>query len=226
MRKPSVMTAPVAEMVTLIRANTRASPVPLVPELTMHVASAITPLWSATEATFAQNVMAPPFWAFAWPGGQALARFVLDGHAKVKGRRVLDFAAGGGLIALAAARAGAARVVAAEIDPIAEVAIALNGRLNRLQIETSHQDIVGQALSDVDFVLAGDVFYERPLTSHILPWLRHLAATGKTVLIGDPGRAYLPSDGIEPLATYVVPTDIELEDKSSKETTVWKLLPR
>lgn len=214
----------VGDMVGLIRDQTRPESAPLTPELKMHMASAITPLWRATEATLEKTGMPPPYWAFAWPGSQAIARLVLDSPALVRGRRVLDFAAGGGLIAMACARMGAARVIAVDIDPIAEVALALNAKLNRLAIQTSHHDIVGQALREIDLVLAGDVFYERALAQRILPWFHQLAKAGKTVLVGDPGRAYLPSTGIEPIATYTVPTSMELEDRETKDTTVWKVL--
>ena len=216
--------ADIDDITALIRSRTRIDTAPLVPTINLHLATALTPLWQATESTLATTGMPPPFWAFAWPGGQAVARLLLDRPDLVRGRRVLDFAAGGGLIALAAAQCGAARVMAADLDPIAKVAIALNATLNGLAINVSLHDLVGRRLSDVDVVLAGDVFYERPFSAHILPWFRLLARCGKTVLIGDPGRAYLPKDGIEPVDSYTVPTDVELEDCALKETTVWRLL--
>lgn len=215
----------VGDMVGLVRDNTRIEAPPLTPELSMHMATAITPLWQTTEAALQKSGIAPPYWAFAWPGSQALARLVLDNAALVNGRRVLDFAAGGGLVALACARMGANRVIAADIDPIAEVAQALNAKLNRVTVETTHHDLIGQAMREIDLVMAGDIFYERPLAARVLPWLRLLAKAGKRVLVGDPGRAYLPTSGVEPIATYTVATSVELEDQESKQTTVWKVLP-
>jgi predicted nicotinamide N-methyase len=192
-----------------------------VPDITLQLATEITPIWQATEAWLAARNVAPPFWAFAWPGSQALARMVLDQPGLVAGARVLDFAAGCGLAAIAAARAGAAHVTAAEIDPMARAACALNAAANHVAIATAG-DVVG---SDAGWhtVLAGDVCYEAPMTRHVLPWLRSLAARGAAVWLADPGRAYLPRDGLVPHARFAVPTSRELEDRELREVTVYRL---
>jgi predicted nicotinamide N-methyase len=206
-----------------IRSQTAVATPPLVPEIRLHLASEVTPLWQATEAAMDAVNLPPPYWAFAWPGGQALARYVLDRPDIIAGRRVLDFAAGCGIAGLAAMRAGAASVTAAEIDPVACVAIELNARLNDVAIHCCADDIVGGALA-WDVVLAGDVCYERPMAERIIPWLRRLAATA-TVLLADPGRAYRPDTGLVEQARYTVPTSRDLEDKESRETVIWRLLP-
>jgi len=194
----------------------------LVPEIELYLASEITPIWQASEEWLAARNIEPPFWAFAWPGSQALARLILDGAIPVAGKRVLDFAAGGGLAAIAAARAGAAEVEAAEIDPLAIAATRLNAAHNGVTVQASTADVVGQPCR-WDTVLAGDVCYEAPMTGHIMPWLRGLAAQGAAVLLADPGRAYLPRAGLVPVARFSVPTTRELEDRESREVTVYRL---
>jgi predicted nicotinamide N-methyase len=205
-----------------IRANTVLSRAPLVPEIALHLASEITPIWQASEAWLEREGLAPPFWAFAWPGGQALARHILDHPDQVAGRRVLDFAAGGGIAAIAAGRAGAASVEAAEIDPLAAAAIRLNAQANAVTVTALAADLVGQACR-WDLILCGDVCYEAPMTGHILPWLR-LVAREAEVWIADPGRAYLPSDGVAPFAHFAVPTTLELEDRTERRVTLFRLL--
>jgi len=214
-----------AEMARFIVANTTVAAPPLTPQLRVYQATQITPLWQATEQMLEETGLPPPFWAFPWAGGQAVARLALDDPGLVRGRAVLDFGAGNGLIAIAAERMGARRVVAADVDPFAEIAQHLNARLNRVAIETTRHDLTGNPLREIDVVLAGDVLYERPTARRIVPWLRGLVAAGKTVLFGDPGRAYLPQDGLEPVAAFSIPTPIELEDREIRETTVWRLLP-
>lgn len=211
-------------MESFIRANTAIAQPSLVPEVRLHMATEVTPLWEATEATLALINLPPPYWAFAWPGGQAVARLVLDHPELVAGRRVLDFAAGSGLVAIAAARAGAAAVTALEIDALALAVIRLNAELNGVAVEALGEDLVGRALPAFDVVLAGDVCYERPMADRVTPWLRALAAAGKTVIMGDPGRAYVPDSGLEALGRYAVPTSLELEDRVVRETTVWRVL--
>ena len=206
-----------------IRAHTTLAHPALVPELTLWSATEITPLWQATEAWLAARDLAPPFWAFAWPGGQALARHVLDHPETVAGRRVLDFAAGCGVAAIAAARAGAAAVEAADIDPLAAAAIALNAAANSVAVGVLAEDVVG-APGRWDLILCGDVCYEAPMTRHILPWLRRMAATAE-VWVADPGRAYLPRAGLAPFARYAVPTTTELEDRSERTVTIARLSP-
>lgn len=207
-----------------LRTHTAIARPPLVPEVALHLATEITPIWRATEAWLAEEGIEPPFWAFAWPGSQALARLVLDRPALVAGRRVLDFAAGCGLAAIAAALAGAASVEAAEIDPLAAAATRLNAALNGVAVTALAEDVVGQPVR-WDTVLAGDVCYEAPMTRHILPWLRSLAAGGAEVLLADPGRAYLPRDGLEAVATWRVPTSRELEDREERVVTIHRVLP-
>ncbi len=206
-----------------VAANTNIAHAPLVPEIALHLATEITPIWQATEAWLEREGLAPPFWAFAWPGSQALARHVLDNQHLVRGRRVLDFAAGGGLAALACARAGAAQVEAVEIDPLAVEAMRLNAALNGLEIDTLCVDLVG-AQNRWDLILCGDVCYEAPMTRHILPWLQALAQTAQ-VWIADPGRAYLPEAGLVQFAVYDVPTTLELEDRSMRTTRLLRLEP-
>lgn len=208
-----------------VRAQTALAAPPLVPEIRLHLASEVTPLWQATEATLQETGLAPPYWAFAWPGGQALARHLLDHPDLAAGRRVLDFAAGSGLAAIAAARAGAVIAEAAEIDPLACAAIALNAEANAVRVECRAADLVGTA-AGWDLVLAGDVCYERPMAERVAAWLRDLAGAGATVLMGDPGRAYLPSAGLAEVARFRVPTSRELEDRTERETVVWRVLPR
>lgn len=205
-------------------AHTTIARAPLVPEIALHLASEITPIWQATETWLKERNIEPPFWAFAWPGGQATARLLLDEPSRVAGKRVLDFAAGCGIAAIAAAMAGAAMVEAAEIDPLALAAVRLNAALNGVEVATPHGDIVGAA-NRWDVILAGDVCYEAPMTAHILPWLRGLAAAGAEVLLADPGRAYLPREGLEPISRHAVPTTLELKDRTLRAVTLFRLLP-
>lgn len=207
-----------------IRSNTAICHAPLVPEIALHLATEITPIWQASEAWLGAHGIEPPFWAFAWPGSQAMARLILDEPARVAGRRVLDFAAGCGLAAIAAARAGAARVEAAEIDPLACAATRLNAALNGAAVTVLEGDLVGAACR-WDTVLAGDVCYEAPMTRHILPWLRGLAASGAEVWLADPGRAYVPTEGLAAIARFTVPTTRELEDRETRAVTLHRLLP-
>jgi predicted nicotinamide N-methyase len=203
-----------------IAAHTVLARPPLVPEIALYLATEITPIWQASEAFLAQANIDPPFWAFAWPGGQALARYILDNPALVRGKRVLDFAAGGGIAAIACAMAGAALVEAAEIDPMAAAATALNADANGVAVTALTVDLVG-APCRWDLILCGDVCYEAPMTGHILPWLRCMTATA-TVWIADPGRAYLPGD-MTALATYDIPTSRELEDLEMRRTVLYRL---
>ncbi len=214
-----------ADPTDFVRANTVVAAPPLVPEIRLHLTSEITPLWHATEATLAQAQLPPPYWAFAWAGGQALARHILDHPELVRGRAVLDFGAGSGLVAIAAAKSGA-QATAAEIDPFAAAAIALNAALNGVGISIERRDVIGREPAPWEIVLAGDMCYERPLAERLTRWLRSLAARGVTVLLGDPGRAYLPAEGLEALARYEVPTPLELEDRTSRECLVWRLTDR
>lgn len=192
------------------------------PEISLHLASEITPIWQATEAWLAARNVDPPFWAFAWPGGQALARHVLDNPASVAGKRVLDFAAGCGIAAIACALAGAGSVEAAEIDPLAAAAIRLNTAVNRVAVTALEQDVVGGPCR-WDLILCGDVCYEAPMSGHILPWLREMAREAE-IWIADPGRAYLPREGLTEFARFAVPTTLELEDRTERVVSLYRLL--
>ena len=205
-----------------VRANTVVTSPPLVPELRLHLASEVTPLWQATEDAMERTGLSPPFWGFCWPGSQALARYLLDNPAVVAGRRVLDFASGCGVAAIAAAKAGAA-VTAADTDPFAAEAIHANARLNDVDVGVTKADLVDADGGHWDVILAGDVCYERPMTERVVPWLRRRAHDGAAVLLADPGRAYLPKDGLAEVARYTVPTSLELETRESLETVVWRL---
>ena len=208
-----------------IRRNTAITAPPLVPEIRLHLATEITPIWQATEEILARSALPPPFWAFAWAGGQALARYLLDHPEVVAGRSVLDFGAGSGLVAIAAARAGAASVLAAEIDHFAAAAIAANAALNGVAIAVTTANALDTADPGWEVVTAGDVCYERPMAERVTAWLRDLARRGGLVLLGDPGRAYLPSHGLHERARYLVPTSRELEDRESRDGGVWEVLP-
>jgi predicted nicotinamide N-methyase len=207
-----------------IRANTAVEAPRLVPEIALHLASEITPIWEATEASLERAGLPPPYWAFAWAGGQALARYLLDHPDQVRGRTVLDFGAGSGLVAIAAAKAGAAHVAAADIDHFAAAAIGLNAALNDATIELVTDDIIGRT-DGFDAVLVGDMCYERPLADRVEAWLRALAARGVDVLIGDPGRTYFPKSGVERIARYSVVTTREIEDTDLRMTGVWRIRP-
>jgi predicted nicotinamide N-methyase len=209
---------------SFIRANTVVASPPLCPEIRLHLATEVTPLWQATEAVLEKAQLPPPYWAFAWPGGQALARYILDHPEAVDGKTVLDIGAGCGLVAIAAALAGA-RVTSAEPDPFACAAIEMNAALNGVSLTIETADLLAREAGDWQAVLAGDMCYERPLAERLLPWLGKLAGKGALVLLGDPGRAYLPKSGLEPVAHYEVPTSLELEDKTSRDTLVLRLTP-
>jgi predicted nicotinamide N-methyase len=206
-----------------IRDHTVLTQTPLVPEISLYVASEMLPIWQMTEDEMQKVGLPPPFWAFAWAGGQALARYVLDNPELVAGKRVLDFGAGSGLAGIAAALAGAAKVSAAEIDPIAIIALQLNAHANKVMLASVEGDIVGQITQDWDVVLAADVCYEGPASKLIVAWLDELARAGVMVLMGDPGRTYFPKSGHEKLISYAVKTTTELEDTDLRNTSVWRV---
>ncbi|RUW96014.1 methyltransferase, partial [Mesorhizobium sp. M8A.F.Ca.ET.023.01.1.1] len=180
-------------------------------------------LWQRTEDELVEIGLPPPFWAFAWAGGQGLARYVIDHPAMVRGKRVLDFASGSGLVAIAAAKAGAADVTAADIDPFCATAVRLNSEANGVPIEFLGADCIGTD-AGWDVVLAGDVFYDKPFADRLMPWFSALKRRGADILVGDPGRSYLPRSGLAPLGVYQVPVTRALEDAEVKRTTVWRLL--
>ncbi len=202
--------------------NTALMAPPHVPEIRLHLADEAHDLWKRTEEELAEIGLPPPFWAFAWAGGQGVARYVLDRPEIVRGKRVLDFASGSGLVAIAAAKAGAAKVLAADIDPFCETAIRLNAEANGVKADFTGDDQIGRD-SGWDVVLAGDVFYDKPFADRLVPWFATLSARGADVLVGDPGRAYLPKAGLEKLAVYEVPVTRALEDAEVKRTTVWRI---
>lgn len=206
-----------------VRENTALLTAPLVPEIRLHLASEISPIWQATEEELAEKNLPPPFWAFAWAGGQALTRYLLDHPEEVAGKRVLDFASGSGLQAIAAARAGATSVEAVEIDRFAIAALLLNAAENDVEIEVALEDYVGRANAGWDVVLAGDVCYEAPMAERVIDWLRSLAAGGAQVFMGDPGRSYLPKSGLERVISYAVKTTRELEDTDVRNAIVWRV---
>ena len=205
----------------LVQARTRVQAPPLVPELRLHLADDLTEVWQDVEQEMGAGELAPPFWAFAWVGGQGLARYLLDVPREVAGARVLDLATGSGLCALAARRAGAAAVLAVDVDPLAEAAGTLNAELNGLEVGFRTEDLLDQPVPDVDVVLAGDVCYDREMTGRMLPWLRQAARSGARVLLGDPGRHYLPRSGLVPLAERDVPTTVDLEGVPVKHVRVF-----
>jgi predicted nicotinamide N-methyase len=206
---------------SFIRAHTQLLPVPHAPEIRLHVADEATELWARTEEELGRIGLNPPFWAFGWAGGQALARYVLDHPSIVAGRRVLDFASGSGLVAIAAAKAGAASVEACDVDPFAVAAIGLNAGANGVAVAARLADLVGVD-EGWETVLAGDICYDRDLAALVTGWLAGLEGRGATVLIGDPGRSYLPFDRLEALATYAVPVTRSLEDADVKRSSVWR----
>jgi predicted nicotinamide N-methyase len=201
--------------------------VPLIPEISIYVADEAVPLWHKTEEQLGEEGLPPPFWAFAWAGGQALGRYVLDHPETVRGKAVLDLASGSGLVGIAAMKAGAASVACADIDDFARTAITLNAQHNNVPIETIEDDLLATTTAQGwDVILAGDIFYERDTAQRAFAFLSDHAARGATVLIGDPGRSYLPKDKLTIRATYGVPVTRELEDTEIKQTSVWGLAPR
>jgi predicted nicotinamide N-methyase len=206
-----------------ILANTVLQAPPHAPELRLHLASEVTPIWQLTEDQLGEIGLPPPFWAFAWAGGQALARYLLDHPGEVAGRRVLDFAAGSGIVAIAARLAGAASVLAADIDGFCAAAVALNAEANGVAVAFTDVDLLDAPAPPVDVLLAGDICYEQPLAGRVMAWLQAARVAGARVLIGDPGRSYFPKSGLVRLADYQVATTRELEDMEVKRTSVWAL---
>jgi len=201
--------------------NTRLQAPPHTPELKLYLADEITPIWRLTEEALGRIGLAPPFWAFAWAGGQALARYLLDHPREVAGQRVIDFATGSGIVAIAAARAGAHGARAADIDPFCSAAVALNAEVNGVLIAFTCADLLEAPPPCADMILAADICYEAPLAERVMAWLRTAHDAGTRVLIGDPGRTYFPKTGLAQLAEYRVPTTRELEDIEVKRTGVW-----
>ena len=210
-----------SDLADFVVESTRLEPVPFVPEIVMYMAEEAVPLWQRTEQVAGAAHLPPPFWAFPWAGGQGLARFVIDHPDLVRGKHVLDLASGGGLVAIAAVKAGAASVTANEIDPYADAAITLNAAANHVTVERALGDLL-DGDTDAALVLAGDVFYSRAMADRMLAFMRRAAAAGAEVLVGDPGRAYAPSD-VTTLAIYDVPVIRDLEDADIKVVRVIRI---
>jgi predicted nicotinamide N-methyase len=212
----------IVDRAAFVRSHTRLLPVPHAPEIRLHLAEEATELWQKTEEELGEMGLPPPFWAFAWAGGQALARYVLDNQDLVQGQTVLDVASGSGLVAIAAAMAGAASVEAADIDAFAIEAIAINAVANAVAVTPRLADLVGTD-EGWDVVLTGDIFYERDMSARMWPWLAALEERGARVLIGDPGRSYLPQDKLEKVAKYRIQVTRDLEDADIKLSRVWRI---
>ena len=207
-----------------VLAHTRLQRPPHAPELQLHLADEVTPIWRMTEAALAAQGVPPPFWAFAWAGGQGLARWLLDHPEEVRGRRVLDFASGSGLVGIAAALAGASDVLCADVDPFCAAACALNAAANGVAVRSVEADLLDSpAPSDAEVICAGDIAYERPLAERVRTWLVEARRRGARVLIGDPRRSYFDPAGLTPLAEYRVAVTRELEDAEVKRTGVWTM---
>jgi predicted nicotinamide N-methyase len=220
-----MLSATMEDLQQFIRANTKLLSVPLVPKILLHIAEESVPIWQKTEEELGEMNVPPPYWAFAWAGGQALARYLLDNPTLVAGRNVLDLGSGSGLVAIAAARAGAAHVLAADIDAFALAAIGLNAAANGVNVETTADDLLAAPPAALDMVLVGDLFYERPLAERVLAFADAARSRGALVLAGDPRRSYFPPDRFHKLAEYSVPVTRELEDAEIKRTAVWRLDP-
>lgn len=214
----------IPDKAAFIRANTRLRPVPLIPEISIHLADEAVPLWHKTEEELGADGLPPPFWAFAWAGGQALGRYVLDHPELVRGKSVLDLASGSGMVGIAAMKAGAASVSVADIDAFARTAATLNAAANSVALSMIEINLLTEPTTTVwDVILAGDIFYERDTAQRAFDFLALQASRGAMVLIGDPGRSYLPKDRLARIADYSVPVTRDLEDAEIKHTSVWKL---
>ena len=212
-----------AGLIRFIEQNTKPLQPPLVPEITLHLAEESLPIWQKTEDELGVMNVPPPFWAFAWAGGQAMSRYLLDNPDICRGRSILDLGSGSGISAIAAAKTGAARILAADIDALALAATELNARANTVSIETTSDDLLTSAdWRRMEVVIIGDLFYERELADRVLAFIAAVKSSGSTVLIGDPQRSYFPRDRFERLAEYQVPVTRELEDAELKRTAVWQ----
>jgi len=213
----------ISDPTAFILANTRLQAVPHAPEISLWLADEITPIWRLTEEELGELGLPPPFWAFAWAGGQAVARWLLDNPSEVAGKRVLDFATGSGLVGIAAMKAGAVSALGADIDPFCAAAVALNAEANGVALSFTDRNLLDAPPPPVDVICAGDVCYEAPMTERVLDWLGQARANGTRVLIGDPGRTYFPKTGLDFLAEYRVQTTRELEDQEIKRSSVWSM---
>ncbi|MDI7774077.1 50S ribosomal protein L11 methyltransferase [Asticcacaulis sp. EMRT-3] len=217
-----------AARMAFIRDHTRSLPVASVPGVSLYQADEVTPLWLMTEQALDQARLAPPFWAFAWSGGQALARYILENPALVRGKRVLDMACGSGLVGIAALKAGAASALCNDIDPYAEVAVALNGQLNGVAPVFLGGDLLhDDPPADIDLILAGDICYEKAMSEAMLSYFRRAARHTIAVYIGDPHRTYFPyasvDAGLKKVAAYTILTHADIEDGDEKAASVWQM---
>ena len=210
-----------SEPTEFIHANTRLQRPPHVPEIELRLADEITPIWRMTEEDLGRMGIPPPYWAFAWAGGQGVARWILDNPQEVRGREVLDLATGSGLVAIAAMKAGAASALGADIDPLCAAAVALNAAANGVRVAFTGEDLLDTPPPDVEVICAGDIFYEKPVAERAHAWLERAHRAGTRVLLGDPGRSYFDRRGLIQLAEYQVDTPRELEDAAVKRTGVW-----
>ena len=213
----------IADPTAFILANTRLQPVSHTPEISLWLADEITPIWRLTEEELGEMGLPPPFWAFAWAGGQALARYLLDHPETVRGRAMLDLASGSGLVGIAAMKTGATHVLCADIDPFCEAAVALNAEANAVVVGFTAANLLDREPPAVDLICAGDVFYERPMAERVIAWLKAARDRGVDVLIGDPRRSYFPKGDLVQLAEYEVTTTRELEDQAVKRSGVYRL---
>jgi len=211
----------ITDRLTFIRDNSRLQTPPHTPELVLYLADEITPIWRLTEEELGELGLPPPFWAFAWAGGQAIARYILDHPHEVAGKRVLDFATGSGIVAIAAMKAGAASALANDIDAFCETAVEVNAQANGVTVSFTAENLLDNPPPPLDVILAGDICYEKPLATRVLAWLDKAHQAGARVLIGDPRRTYFPKEGLVNLARYEVATTRELEDMEIKKTGVW-----
>jgi predicted nicotinamide N-methyase len=206
-----------------IRTQTQILSPSIIPEIRLHLATEVTPLWKLTEERLQNADLPPPFWAFAWPGGQGLARYILDNPAVVKNKRVVDFAAGSGIVAIGAMKAGAKNALAVDIDPMAIEAIKLNAEINRVAVKTSGGIDLTAAFAKADVILAGDICYQQAMSASAIRWLRLCVEADKVVLLSDPGRAYVPQEGMAKLVSYDVPTSRDIEDRDMRTAIVWRI---
>ena len=209
--------------IDFIRSQTEIKAPTIVPEIKLHLVTEVMPLWEYTEATLNEGHLPPPFWAIAWPGGQGIARYILDHPQIVRGRRVVDFAAGSGLAAIAAMKAGAAQAVAVDIDPLALTAIGLNAKNNDVVVDIMENIDLDRPFTKADVILAGDVCYQQMMATSVMRWLRLCAEEGVEIYMADPGRAYVPENGLSLVETYRVPTSKDIEDSDMRVVKVWRL---
>ena len=214
---------PATDWATFIRANTQLMSPPLVPEIRLHLAEESLPIWQKTEDELGAMNVAPPYWAFAWAGGQAVARYLIDEPGLVAGRSVLDLGSGSGMTAIAARMAGARDLLAADIDVIAGAAVGLNAAANDVAVGFTAVDLLAAAPGRFDTIIVGDMFYERELAARVLTFIEAAVARGSVIVIGDPQRSYFPRNRFARIAEYQVPVTRELEDSEIKHTTVWRL---